>query len=299
MTTPDRPERIGVVGVGKMGAAIATRLKLTGGLVGVCDSDPEVAARLAEELSVGAASARELAAKVDILVTVLPTSAIVAEVLFGAGAVAAALAPGALVLDMTSGVPATTRDLAVRLAGRHIAMVDAPVSGGVARGWAGELTIMAGGADDAVDRIRPVLAPVGNTFFHVGAIGAGQAMKALNNLASAGGMLIAVEAVNVARQFGIDPQRAIDALNASSGMNNATLRKFKQFILSEAYDSGFAMQLMVKDVVTAVDLAHQLGIHTPFADDCLAIWKKAAAALPADADHTLIAGGPYPAAGND
>lgn len=289
MTATARQDRIGVIGLGAMGLPIAERLKLTGQLVGVCDADTGTAGRAAAVLGVEPLDARDLAAATDVLVTVLPTSAIVTDVLFGRGDAASALAAGAMVLDMTSGVPATTRELAARLSEQGVAMVDAPVSGGVARARKGDLAIMAGGSEADIDRVRPLLAPVGPDLFHVGAVGAGHAMKALNNLVSAGGLLIAAEAINVARRFGIDPHRAVAALNASSGMNNATQRKFEQFILSETFNSGFGLQLMVKDVTTAVDLARQEGVPAQFAEECLAIWQDAAAQLPPDADHTRIA----------
>lgn len=290
MTASAEADRIGVIGLGAMGLPIAARLKLTGRLVGVCDANRDAAKEVAAELAVDALPSSALAAKVDVLVTVLPTSAIVGDVLFESGGAASALRSGALVLDMTSGVPASTREFASRLAAQGVAMVDAPVSGGVARARTGDLAIIAGGREVDIARVQPILTPVGASLFHVGDVGAGHAMKALNNLVSAGGLLIAAEAVNVARQFGIDPHKAVAALNASSGMNNATQRKFEQFILSETYDSGFGLKLMVKDLTTAVELAEQMGIGTRFAEQCLAIWRDAAEQLPADADHTRIAG---------
>src|SRR5476651_757554 len=140
---------------------------------------------------------------------------------------------------MSSGVPATTQALAEDVARAGGVLIDAPVSGGVARALTGELAIMVGGPPDAVERARPILAAMGTSILSTGAVGTAHAMKALNNLVSATGLLISVEALLIGKRFGLDPEVMVDVLNASTGMNNSTQKKLKPFVLSRAFNSGF------------------------------------------------------------
>jgi len=129
---------------------------------------------------------------------------------------------------------------------------------------------------------------MGKTIFRTGKLGTGQAMKALNNLCSAAGLLIASEAVRTGRQFGLDAELMIDILNASTGQNNSTLRKFKPFILPRKYESGFGLDLMVKDISAALDLAISEGVKTPLTKCCVDLWKEAQKSLGPGQDHTAI-----------
>ena len=284
-------ERIGFVGIGNMGWPMAARLVAGGYAVQVHDIGAARAAQFVTECGGSAASGLgELAANSDIVITILPTSDQVESVLFGPDdALARHMKPGTIVIDMTSGQPARTIGFGERLASKNVAMIDAPVSGGVARAVTGELAIMVGGAEATVERCRPLLERMGTTILRTGPLGSGQAMKALNNLVSAGGFLIAAEALQIGRQFGLDPVTMVDILNASSGSNNSTQKKFKQFVLSEKYDSGFALALMAKDLGIALELARQSGVDTPFAAQCREIWAEASAALGTKADHTELA----------
>jgi 3-hydroxyisobutyrate dehydrogenase len=200
-----------------------------------------------------------------------------------------ALSPGTLLVDMTSGQPAVTRRLAEALASAGVTLIDAPVSGGVPRARDGTLAIMAGGPDAALDRAEPVLRAMGTTIHRVGGVGAGQAMKALNNLVSAGGFLIGVEALLIGSRFGLDPAVMVDVLNASTGMNNSTQRKFKQFVLSRSFDAGFGLDLMVKDLGIALEVGRDTATPAPFAALCREMWAAAAAMLGPGQDHTAIA----------
>jgi len=134
-----------------------------------------------------------------------------------------------------------------------------------------------------------VLRAMGKSVIHAGAIGSGQAMKALNNLVSAGGFLIAVEALLVGKKFGLDPAVMVEILNASTGMNNSTQVKFKQFVLSGAFNAGFTLDLMVKDVGIALDVAKSLDVNAPFSELCRNIWAAALADLGQGHDHTELA----------
>ena len=129
---------------------------------------------------------------------------------------------------------------------------------------------------------------MGTSIFRTGALGSGHAMKALNNYVSAAGLVAAVEALQVGRKFGLDPALMADILNVSSGKNNTTELKLKQFIISETFDDGFPLRLMAKDVRTADDMAHALGIATPLADLCAGLWDAAARELNEKANHTEV-----------
>ena len=292
-------QSIGFVGIGAMGWPMASCLVKAGYDVTVYDTRSDHSARFAAEVgAASAASLAELAGKAQLIVTILPNSDIVEQVLFGEAGVAASLPAGATIIDMTSGVPSRTVEFAERLAKAGHALFDAPVSGGVARARTGELTIMVGGDDGQVETHRPILEAMGSVI-RTGPVGSGHAMKALNNLVSAGGFLIGIEALLIGSKFGIDPEVIVDTLNSSTGTNNSTQKKFKQFVLSRGFDSGFALDLMVKDLVIALDVAHDTKVNAPFANLCKELWSSASAVLGPGTDHTALARFSEMLAGNE
>lgn len=285
MAAPIR--RIGFIGIGNMGWPMAANLLKAGFDVAVCDAAPGRAAQFAKEIGGhAAADPAEAAQGADAVITILPTSKQVAEV---AEQMQGALSAGALLIDMTSGQPGKTREIAAMLAPGGVAMVDCPVSGGVPRAKTGELAIMAGGEAADLDRAEPVLRAMGTSIHRCGGIGAGQAMKALNNLVSAGGFLIGIEALLIGQRFGLDPALMVDVLNASTGMNNSTQKKFKQFVLSRRFDSGFSLDLMVKDLSIALEVARETATPTPFAALCRELSASCQALLGPGQDHTALA----------
>jgi 3-hydroxyisobutyrate dehydrogenase len=145
-----------------------------------------------------------------------------------------------------------------------------------------------GGDPELVARCQPLFRAVGERLFECGPLGAGHAMKALNNLVSAAGLLAAGEALLVGRRFGLDPARMLEVLNASTGRNHATEHKLAQFVLSRRFDAGFSLALMVKDLGTALELADGTGTPAAFAAECRALWARAAVALEPGADHTAV-----------
>ena len=283
-TAPIR--QVGFVGIGNMGWPMAARLVQAGFEVIAVDAAPGRAAAFAADAGGRAAGSVADAARSDALVTMLPTSGLVAEVIQQA---AGALRAGTLVIEMSSGEPAVTQSLAAGLAGRGVGLIDCPVSGGVARARTGELAIMAGGDAGQLRRAAPVLSAMGASVHHCGGVGAGQAMKALNNLVSAGGFLIGVEALLIGQRFGLDPALMVDVLNSSSGMNNSTQKKFRQFVLSRRFDSGFSLDLMAKDLSIALEIGRGTQTPTPFAALCREMWSSAAAVLGPGQDHTAAA----------
>ncbi|MBN9028731.1 MAG: hydroxyacid oxidoreductase [Rhizobiales bacterium 63-7] len=282
--------KIGFIGLGAMGAPMARNVAAGGYALTVLDADAGTTRKVAADIgATPAASAAEVGARSDIVVTMLPTSRIVETVLFGADGLAASLKPGSIVVEMSSGAPSRTREIAERLAALDIALVDAPVSGGVPRAKTGDLAIMLGGEAATLETIRPLVARMGSTLTVVGGVGAAHAMKALNNLVSAGGFLIGIEALLIGSRFGLSPETMVDVLNASTGMNNSTQKKFKQFVLSRRFDAGFGLDLMVKDLGIALDVASETDTTTPFSSLCLELWSAAQKTLGTGQDHTAVA----------
>jgi len=282
---------IGFVGVGNMGWPMAANLVKAGHAVNVNDSRREVANNFVQQVGGFAPdSLRELAQKSDIVITMLPTSGIVSRVLADAeDSVLAGIKPGSLVIDMTSGDPSATQRLAEKVKSLGGSMIDAPVSGGVPRAKTGELAIMVGGAEADIERAMPVLKGMGTTITRCGDIGAGQAMKALNNLVSAGGFLIGIEALLIGQRFGLNPDLMVDVLNASTGMTNSSQKKFKQYVLSRSFDSGFSLDLLVKDLSIALGVGRETATPTPFAALCRDLVAGAQALLGPGQDHTAMA----------
>jgi 3-hydroxyisobutyrate dehydrogenase len=288
---PGEKPVIGFIGIGNMGWPMASCLVQAGYEVLVNDSRREVANNFVQQVGGRAGETiRELAAAADVVITMLPTSSVVSRVLAtGEDTVLAGLCRGAVVIEMSSGVPSITRELAERVHALGGHMIDAPVSGGVPRAKTGELAIMVGGETSVVDRMMPVLSAMGSSVLRTGAVGSGQAMKALNNLVSAGGFLIGIEALLIGSRFGLNPSVMVDALNAATGMNNSTQKKFKQFVLSRRFDSGFSLELLVKDLSIALEVGRETATPAPFAALCREMCASAAALLGPQEDHTALA----------
>jgi 3-hydroxyisobutyrate dehydrogenase len=283
----DAIKRVCFVGIGNMGWPMAARLVRAGFEVTVTDAVAGRAKAFVDQVGGNAVvSLAEAAKEADVLVTMLPTSAHVVSVV---DEILPSLSSGKILVDMSSGAPAATQKIAADLVVIGVSVVDAPVSGGVSRAVTGELAIMTGGDAAALDRVDPLLRAMGTTIHRIGPVGAGQAMKALNNLVSAGGFLMAVEALVIGQQFGLDPSVMTDVLNASTGMNNSTQKKLKQFVLSRKFDSGFGLDLMVKDLSIALEVGRNGSAPTPFSALCREMWASAASMLGKGQDHTAIA----------
>jgi 3-hydroxyisobutyrate dehydrogenase len=293
-------EQIGFVGLGNMGLPMADRLHAAGYRLTVADTAPGVAEGfLQSHPGVTVAGQASDLSEVDVLVLMLPSSSVVESVLEGpegstrtAGAslaaVADALRPGTLVVDMSSSEPLRTRALAARLAARGLRMVDAPVSGGVRGAVAGTLSVLVGGEAADRDELQPVLERLGGTILAVGPIGSGHAAKALNNLVSATSVSVTVEALRLAERFGIPPDTMTAVLNSSSGRSNTSENKVQQFMTSGTYASGFALALMAKDVGIAVSLARDLGVDTEISPVVAEQWARIAGTVDPSTDHTAM-----------
>jgi 3-hydroxyisobutyrate dehydrogenase len=281
---------VGFIGVGNMGWPMAACLVKAGFPVLINDSRREVANNFVQQNGGTAPDTlRQLAEASDVVVTMLPTSVIVEHVLGGGDDnVLAGMKPGTIVIEMSSGVPSVTQRLAEQVASLGGHMIDGPVSGGVPRAKTGELAIMVGGDAAIIDRAMPVLSAMG-TVLKTGAVGSGQAMKALNNLVSTGGFLIGIEALLIGQRFGLDPAVMTDVLNAATGMNNSTLKKFKQFVLSRGFNAGFTMGLLAKDLSIALQVGRETGTAAPLSAMVKEMIVSAEAMFGSGADHTEMA----------
>ncbi|PTW61979.1 3-hydroxyisobutyrate dehydrogenase [Breoghania corrubedonensis] len=282
--------RVGFIGIGNMGWPMAANLVRCGFQVSVYDTDPRRSARFVDEIGgQAAASLAEMGHSCNTVVTMLPTGGIVRHVMLEAeeGGLAAHLAPGALLIDMSSSDPLGTRDLGETLKARGLAMVDAPVSGGVPRACEGTLTIMIGAGEASLAaRARPVLEAMGRDVMETGPLGSGHAMKALNNYVAAAGFAAAAEALIAGRAFGLDPAVMIDIMNVSTGRNFSTENTIRSQVLTQDFASGFALALLAKDVGIACDLAKGIGLDLPLVEATSRMWFEARDALGGTKDHT-------------
>lgn len=296
--SPDAGTCVGFIGLGNMGAPMAANLARAGFDVIAFDADPARAAAWLDSLDPAAAgdarvagSLAELGGACDRVVTMLPTGAIVRDVLLGADGdgLAAHLARGGVVIDMSSSDPTGTRALVRELAGRGIALVDAPVSGLVPKARAGTLTIMIG-ADDpaAVERAEPVLRAMGERLILVGRAGCGHAMKALNNVVAATAFTITAEALIVGQRFGLDPAVMVDVLKVSSGRTFHADTSFPDHVLTRRFASGFTLGLLAKDVGIAAALADELRADAPLVELVSRLWAEGRDDLGPGEDNSAI-----------
>ncbi|MEJ2862800.1 NAD(P)-dependent oxidoreductase [Actinomycetospora flava] len=281
MTTPIIT--VGFVGLGHMGMPMVSRLVDAGVTVRAHDASADARGAFADAVpgATVVGSAGETATGADAVLLCLPDSDVVE-------AVVGELDAARVIVDMSSSEPLRTRALAASLAESGRVLIDAPVSGGVSGARAGTLAIMVGGPDDVVADLQPVLAAMGRPR-HVGPVGAGHALKALNNLMSAAHLLASSEAVLVGEEFGLDPAVMLEVVNGSSGRSGSTENKWPNHILPGTYGAGFGIGLMVKDIHIALDLAGSTSVPTRHAAATVTVWDEALAALGPTADHTEIA----------
>jgi 3-hydroxyisobutyrate dehydrogenase len=279
------PASIAVIGLGNMGIPMANCLMRASYRVTGYDLSEKARQNFAAAGGTVAAGIADAVKSADLVITLLPDGKIVRAVL---EPLRKSLKPGCIIIEMSSSEPLGTRALAESYLAAGFGFIDAPVSGGVKRAIDGTLAIMVGGDSATIDRVEPVLSAMGRSIFRTGKLGSGHAMKALNNYVSAAGLIAAVEATQIGEKFGLDPALMADIFNASTGRNNTTEVKLKQFIISKTFNAGFPLRLMAKDVRTADALARAIGVPTPLADLCAKLWDDASATLGDKADHTEI-----------
>jgi 3-hydroxyisobutyrate dehydrogenase len=280
-------QTVGFVGLGRMGWPMATNLLRAGYQLVVRDADGEVERRFADQG--GSRSGREASAfaSAGVVITMLPDGGAVQQAVLGDG-IADALGSGAVVVDMSSSSPHDTRELGRELGRRSVALVDAPVSGGVGRATDGTLAIMAGTDEEAaLERALPVLSALGRRVFRTGPLASGHAMKALNNFCAAAGYAALAEALVLGRSFGLTSSTIVEIVNNSTGRSFCSDVVFPEAVLTGRYDTGFALGLLAKDVTIAAGIADGSGIAAPLCELVQQRWARAALALGFVADHSL------------
>ncbi len=280
--------KVGFIGIGRMGWPMAARLAAAGHELIVHDLDSGRGARFVGEHGGKLAGGVDALAQAQAVITMLPTGGIVQAVyLQGPRPLAAVLARGTLVIDMSSSEPEGTRHLGGELASRGITLVDAPVSGGVPGAESGTLAIMIG-ADEAqaIERAKPLLGCMGRRLFETGPLGSGHAMKALNNFCAAAAYAAAAEALIAGRRFGLDPARMVEVLNASTGRSFISEIALPQQVLTGRFASGFTLGLLAKDVKIASELAGSLRLDAPLMQLVSNRWALARDRLGGERDNT-------------
>lgn len=281
--TNDLPSIV-FVGVGNMGAPMAGRLMEAGYRVGAVDRNPAALASFRERGIPTASASGDLDG--EVVITMLPTDAHVRDALLGEG--------GALkrarraVIEMSSSRPSATLALAPLLAEQRIALLDAPVSGGVPRAKTGELITMVGGAAEDLERYRPILRAMCKTIAHVGATGAGHTMKALNNYLSSVALWASAEALLIGARAGLDPATMVDVWSKGTAASHAVQVKIPLAMLPRTFDYGFTIGLLAKDLDIAAGIARELDVPVPMIAANERNWQLAKHELGGDADYTSV-----------
>jgi 3-hydroxyisobutyrate dehydrogenase len=279
---------VGFIGLGNMGGPMAANLHAAGFPLVVRDAAADRQTAFADgHPGAVAADAPDAFAAADIVITMLPDGAVVADVLLNWG-IGEALKPGSVVLEMSSADPSDTLRTAAELSARGVHMVDAPVSGGVPRAVTGELSLMVGGDGADIAAVQPVLRVLGDPArqFRTGALGTGHAMKALNNVVGAAIHCATAEAVVAGTRFGLDPKTMIDIINASTGRSFVSENVFGANVLNGAYATGFMLGLMAKDVRIAQSVIAAAGADAPVLALTDERWAKALGDLGPAADQS-------------
>lgn len=279
---------IGVIGLGNMGRGMALTLHRAGLRVLGFDVAEATRSALAGEGIETVATIGAVIAAADIVILSLPTADIVEAVVAGEGGILAHARAGVVIVDTSTSHPETSRKLAALLAPKGMTFIDAPVSGGPKGAITGSMTMVIGADDADLARVMPVLERISAKRVHVGPVGAGNVAKIVNNLLCAAHLLTAAEAVRIARAAGVDAERLLEGLNAGSGRSGVTLANFPTWVLNGAFDSGFTMKLMRKDVRLAAQFVGELGLSLPLATDTARIWADSATTIADGEDFNRI-----------
>ena len=276
---------LGLIGLGIMGRPMARNLMKVGYALTVSDVNRAAVDELVAEGATAGGSPRQVAAAVDVLITMLPDSPQVREVYLGPNGAFEALRPGWLAIDMSSIAPSTARELADRAVAGGAEMLDAPVSGGDKGAIAGTLSIMVGGAETAFERALPLFQAVGRTIVHVGPAGAGQVVKVCNQVVVAVVIEAVSEALVLGAKAGVDPAKIADVLQGGLAATKV-LELRRDNMLAGHFDPGFRVRLHLKDLKNALELAREIDVALPAAATVDQLMRVMAAAGRADFDHS-------------
>ena len=274
-----------------MGEPMAGHLAKAGHTLALFDVRAGQATRIASTLpgASAPASPADVARRSDIVNTMVPNGQVVRDLVAGPEGLLAGFRPGSLLLDTSSSEPWLTHESGRLLAERGVAMVDAPVSGAQWGAEQAELVFMVGGDSIDVARVRPLLDVMGRAVFHLGPLGAGHAMKCLNNLITSVNFIALAEGLVIGKRYGLDPSVMTDVLNESTGMSWLSQTHVKKRIISRAFDDPFKLALMLKDIGIATELGRTAQLPTPISALTQQLWRAAALANDPDASVSAMA----------
>jgi len=282
---------VAFLGLGAIGRPMAARLAHAPGIsLAIWNRTTDRAASFGREHGARvAASPADAARGAEVVITCFPVSADVESLLDGDAGLLAAMASGTVLVDCTSGDPATSRRIAARLAERGIGYLDAPVSGGTSGAEQGILTVMVGGDAALLERVRPVLETFGKKIVHCGPIGSGDALKSVNNALLAVSLWSTAEGLAALTKAGVRPDVALDVINASSGRSNASMNLFPDRVLTRAFPRTFRLALLDKDVGIAAGVAREQKVPAPLLQLTAELFRLAHVELGEEADHVEAA----------
>ncbi|WP_169835279.1 NAD(P)-dependent oxidoreductase [Planococcus faecalis] len=280
--------KAGIIGLGNMGGRMVKRLLEQGVKVGVFDLNKDLVRKFVEMGAEETKSPAALAKKFPYILTVLPNVFIVKETLMGTEGLMEGMNSESLLIEMTTSIPSVTKELNALLKEKGLKMIDAPVSGGVKKAEDGTLSIMVGGETVDFDRAKPLLECLGAHIFHVGEAGAGHTIKALNNMISATTLAATGEAMALGVKLGLDPEKMLDVINASTGRSFSSEFKFPNQVLTRKFEVGFTLDLMVKDLKIAMAMAEEEKVPMFISSASFQLWKHAWSQGRGDQDHTAV-----------
>jgi 2-hydroxymethylglutarate dehydrogenase len=278
---------VGFIGVGNMGNPMASNILKAGFPLIVYDRNPQAMENLLQAGARRAASGREVVEGAEIVLTSLPASPDVEAVYLESGGLVESAKPGMILIDLSSVLPSTPRKIEPQAHARGVHFLEAPVSGGVSGARAATLAIMVGGDPGTLTRAQPVLRAIGPNIFHVGPVGAGNTVKAINNMMASVNALAMMEGVALGVKAGLDPMTIYEVVKASSGGSKA-LERIPNSLIPRQFEPGFKVQLMNKDLETFNTIAKELHVPVSFANVAQQYQQMAIAAGLAEQDTSVV-----------
>ncbi|TWI54747.1 NAD(P)-dependent oxidoreductase [Halalkalibacter nanhaiisediminis] len=283
-----RMMRVGIIGIGNMGGRIVRRFLEEGVEVGVFDLNKDALESVAALGAEVVKSPAQLALHYQYIITILPNVDIVKKTLLGGNGLLEGFQENSVLIEMTTSIPSVTKELSGIIEEKGFRMIDAPISGGVKKAEDGTLTIMVGGSKDVFAEAQPLLNHIGSNIVHVGEVGAGHTIKALNNLISATTLAVTGEAMALGVKLGLDPNKMLDVINCSTGKSFSSDFKFPTQVLTRKFEVGFTLDLMVKDLMIAMNMAEEQKTPMFISSAVYQLWKHAWTQGGSEMDHTAI-----------
>ncbi|WP_028306743.1 2-hydroxy-3-oxopropionate reductase [Desulfitibacter alkalitolerans] len=280
-------KKIGFIGLGIMGKPMSKNLIKAGYDLVVFDIVPEAVEEVVAAGAVAGISPKDVAARSEIIVTMLPNSPEVKQVVLGEDGIIEGARPGSIVVDMSSIAPLVSREIAEKLAAKQIRMIDAPVSGGEPKAIEGTLSIMVGGAQEDFDKCLPVLKVMGASAVLCGDIGAGNVTKLANQIIVAGNIAAMGEALVLATKSGVDPDKVYNAIRG--GLAGSTVLDAKApLVMDRKFEPGFRIELHIKDLGNVMDTGHEVGVPLPLTASIMEMMQALKTDGLGEADHGAL-----------